>query len=92
MSKVFKVRGCDGCPFLYRSEECQGDPFDCQHPDVDNLRIGVSGGQPVTPTNCPLRAGPSTFVFSDTSHGDFEDEMGAGNALHMTLTFGNGMN
>lgn len=59
------VTGCIKCPFLYESEECQGDPFDCQHPDGHRIRIKVRGHTPITPDDCPLKAESITISYAE---------------------------
>jgi len=51
------------CPFLYTSEECQGDMFSCQHPDGSGIRIGERNYKPIIPIDCPLKKESITVSF-----------------------------
>lgn len=63
------VSGCNDCPLLYSSEECQGDPFDCQHPQGLQVRIKTRGGAPITPDNCPLKKESLTITLKEDNNG-----------------------
>lgn len=59
------ITGCNDCPLLYKSEECQGHAYDCQHPAAHgSLIIGEGKNGPITPDLCPLKTESLTLSFN----------------------------